>query len=107
MSVTVKKTKQTQTEGDTVTFTCQATGEPIPNNITWSFNGNPIKKSEKDYQISSKPLNYTSSDNTLTVINVQSSDVGTYTCYASNGISTDTSSGVLSVNGMCSTIVKY
>ena len=35
----------------------------------------------------------------LEIINVNSSDVGTYTCYAGNTIGIDRSSGILTVNG--------
>ena len=86
------------TKGETVTFTCQAAGKPFPN-ISWYFNDIPINESDK-HLISTKPLNSTSSNSTLTVKSVLSSDVGTYTCYATNEISTDASSGVLSVTGM-------
>ena len=37
--------------------------------------------------------------NSITIMNVESSDVGTYTCNATNVVSSDTSSGVLTVNG--------
>ena len=36
---------------------------------------------------------------TLTIISVESRDGGTYTCNATNEVSTDTSFGVLTVNG--------
>ena len=51
------------------------------------------------YTISMMSLNITTNSSTLTIMNVQSSDVGTYTCNATNVVSTDTSSGVLTVNG--------
>ena len=89
---------QTRDEGDTASFTCQATGQPVPN-ITWYFNGAPVDEANTmKYTISMMSLNTTVS-NTLTIINVQSSDVGTYMCNATNGVSSDTSSGVLTVNG--------
>ena len=44
-------------------------------------------------------LNESIIESTLNVINVESSDVGRYTCIASNTIGTDRSSGVLTVNG--------
>ena len=37
----------------------------------------------------------------LTIMNTQSSDVGTYTCHAENIIGIDRSSGILTVNGKC------
>ena len=90
---------QTLTRGAEATFVCQATSEPISNIIHWNFNGIPINESDK-YRKSTELLNYTATDNTLTVMSIESSDVGTYTCSVSNGRSADTSSGVLSVNGM-------
>ena len=88
-----------QNEGDSASFTCQATGEPVPT-ISWYFNGNPVNQANTmKYTISMMPSNTTTISSTLTIMNVQSSDVGTYTCNATNVVSTDTSSGVLTVNG--------
>ena len=81
-------------EGDKAKFICQATSEPISNIIQWYFNDIPINDSDK-YQISTELLNYTTITYTLTVMNVESSDVGTYRCNVSNGRSADTNSGVL------------
>ena len=90
---------QTQNEGDTASFTCQVIGEPVPT-INWHFNGTPVDEaSTMNYTISMESLNTTTIRSTLTIMNVQSSDVGTYTCNATNVVSTDTSSGVLTVNG--------
>ena len=90
---------QIQNEGNTISFTCQATGEPVPT-ITWYFNGAPVDEANTmKYTISMMSLNITTNSSTLTIMNVQSSDVGTYTCNATNLVSTDTSSGVLTVNG--------
>ena len=89
---------QIQNEGAPAFFTCQATGEPVPT-ISWHFNGVPVDEANTmNYTISMMSLNITISS-TLTIMNVQSSDVGTYTCNATNVVSTDTSSGVLTVNG--------
>ena len=90
---------QVQTARDEVTFTCQAISEPI-SIIRWYFNDIPVHESDK-YEISTELLNYNNRISKLTVKSVESSDVGTYTCNATNGISVDKSSGVLSVNGMC------
>ena len=88
---------QTQNESDTASFTCQATGEPVPT-ICWYFNG-VLLVNGMEHKISMMSLNTTTNSSTLTIMNVQSSDVGTYTCNATNVVSTDTSSGVLTVNG--------
>ena len=85
-----------QTEN--VTFLCQAVGEPVPD-ISWYFNGVMINVSDNSskYMIMSRSLNITTTENTLTVYNVTSSDVGTYTCNSSNIIGSVTSSGILTV----------
>ena len=86
-------------EGNTASFACQVTDQPVPT-ITWYFNGTPVDEANKmKYIISMMSLNTTTISSTLTIMNVQSSDVGTYTCNATNVVSSDTSSGVLTVNG--------
>ena len=96
---------QTQNEGDTASFTCQATGEPV-STISWYFNGVLLVNGMK-HVISMMSLNTTTITSTLTIMNLQSSDVGTYTCNATNVISTDTSSGVLTVNGKLLIVQSY
>ena len=83
---------------ENVTFLCQAVGEPVPD-ISWYFNDVMINVSDNSskYMIVSRSLNITTTENTLTVYNVTSSDVGTYTCNASNIIGSVTSSGILTV----------
>ena len=83
---------------DNVTFLCQAVGEPVPN-ISWYFNDVMINVSDNSskYMIVSRSLTITTTENTLTVYNVTSSDVGTYTCNASNIIGSVASSGILTV----------
>ena len=44
-------------------------------------------------------LNKTLVEGLFIITNVQSSDVGTYTCHTENIIGRDSSSGVLTVNG--------
>ena len=88
---------ETQDEGATASFTCQATGKPVPT-ISWYFNGIPISN-DTEYDISETSVNITAINSILTIMSVQSSDVGTYTCNATNVVSSDNSSGVLTVNG--------
>ena len=85
-----------QTEN--VTFLCQAMGEPIPD-ISWYLNDVMINISDNSskYMIMSRSLNVATTENTLTVYNVTSSDVGTYTCNSSNTVGSVTSSGILTV----------
>ena len=80
------------TEGrNTTTFLCQAVGDPVPD-ISWYFNNATIVNNSK-YTIESRSLNITTTENTLTVYNVTSSDVGVYTCAATNIHGNDTEHG--------------
>ena len=88
---------EAQTEGRMASFTCQATGEPVPT-ISWYFNG-ALLADGATHTISETSVNTTTINSTLTIMSVESSDVGTYTCNATNVVSSDTSSGVLTVNG--------
>ena len=90
---------QTVYEGDSVVFSCQATAKPIPN-LSWYFNGAPLNETNTiKYRITELSLNDIAKSSTLTVMNAESSDFGTYTCKAANFPSSDTSSAVLIVNG--------
>ena len=85
-------------QNENVTFLCQAVGEPVPD-ISWYFNGVMINVSDNSskYMIMSRLLNITTTENTLTVYNITSSDVGTYTCDSSNIIGSVASFGILTV----------
>ena len=87
---------EVRNQTENVTFLCQAVGEPVPV-ISWYFNDVMINVSDNSskYMIVSRSLNITTTENTLTVYNVTSSDVGTYTCNPSNFIGSTTSSGIL------------
>ena len=86
-----------QDEGATASFSCQATGEPVPI-ISWYFNG-ILLADGATHTISETSINTTIINSTLTIMSVKSFNVGTYTCNATNVVSSDTSSGVLTVNG--------
>ena len=86
-------------EGDTALFTFQATGTLIPN-ISWYFNGAPVDMTNTmKYMISELSFNPTTKNSTLTVLNLESSNMGTYTCNAVNLLSSKSGSGVLTVYG--------
>ena len=89
---------EVRNETENVTLLCEAVGEPVPD-ISWYFNDVMINVSDNSskYMIVSRSLNITTTENTLTVYNVTSSEVGTYTCSASNIIGSVTSSGILTV----------
>ena len=90
---------QAQNAGNTALFTCQVTGEPVPT-VRWFLNDALVDNSNTmKYAISTMQLNINTIVNTLTITSVELSDVGTYTCNATNAISSDVSSGILSING--------
>ena len=99
-TISLEVLDQIQDEGTTASFTCQATGEPVPT-ISWYFNGTAVNNDTDvdKYDISETSVNTTTINSILTIMSVESSDVGTYTCNATNVVSSDTSSGVLTVNG--------
>ena len=96
-------------ETESVNFTCEATGEPVPN-ISWYFNDVMINVSDNSnkYMIMSRSLNITTIENTLTVYNVTSSDVGTYTCNSNNILGSITSFGILTITSkiLCYLIIS-
>ena len=76
---------------DTVNFTCKAIGEPVPE-ISWYFNGVLINVSSK-HMIMLESINTTTIENTLTIYSAVASDVGVYTCTASNILGSSTNHG--------------
>ena len=85
----------TQDEGGTAVFTCHVRDEPVPT-ISWHFNDVPVNVTDT---VKYTLVSHTPGQNSLEIHNVQSSDVGTYTCNATNVVSSDSNSGVLTVNG--------
>ena len=84
-------------ETNSVKFTCEAIGTPLPA-ISWYFNDVTINQENDKYIIyaTGVPEKVESS---LTIFNPVFSDAGTYTCYAENVVGSDNSSGILTVNG--------
>ena len=98
---------QTLNVGSNAVFICNVTGEPVPT-ISWYFNGASVNEANTmKYTISMMSLNITTNSSILTITNVQSSDVGTYTCNATNVLSSNTSSGILTVNGEYVYLLSY
>ena len=85
-------------EGGIASFKCQASGEPLPT-ISWYFNGVPLDDSNTAKYMITGRLLPNANMSVLNIMSVASSDVGTYTCNATNVVSTDSSFGVLIVNG--------
>jgi len=73
---------------------CAAVADPRPV-FAFRFNGDRIMMNSSKYTLVTN-----NTHGTLTVVNVQGSDEGTYTCSASNRYGSVTTVGVLSVQGM-------
>ena len=101
--IVVELYDQLENETNPTSFTCQATGEPIPN-ITWYYNGVMINdmsnvSNTSKYRIDSREINITTIDGTLEIYNASSFDVGTYVCIATNELGSDRSVGILTIHG--------
>ena len=97
-TIEVSVSNQIRNQEENILFFCQAVGEPVPD-ISWFFNDIMINVSDNSskYITMSRSLNITTTENTLTVYNVTSADVGTYTCNASTIIGSISDSGILTV----------
>ena len=91
---------QVQNEGTIASYTCQADGEPLPT-ISWYFNGDPLGPANSTKYLFTDRYLAKAVMSILNIMDLEASDAGTYTCDATNVVSTDTSSGVLTVNGEC------
>ncbi|WKY14387.1 hypothetical protein Q1695_000159 [Nippostrongylus brasiliensis] len=67
--------EMTVREGQSMELSCDVRGTPTPA-VTWSLDGRPISINSKDYIISQ--------ENTLTILDADTSHAGTYTCTAMN-----------------------
>ena len=83
----------TQHQGGSHTFVCAAVAYPPPV-FVFSFNGARIVSNSSKHTLVTN-----STQGTLTVLNLQTSDEGTYTCSASNRYGNVSSAAVLSVQG--------
>ncbi|XP_039287593.1 peroxidasin-like [Nilaparvata lugens] len=76
-------------EGSTITLDCAAAGQPKPE-IAWT---------RDDLQLQESPRFKISPEGTLTIINLEREDTGTYKCTASNYIGIITAVAQVRVNG--------
>ena len=83
--ITAHPLNETKTEGDNVTFTCDAIGNPVPL-ISWFRDGSPIDTSDNSSRII-----FSVDKKQLAITNVSRSDSGEYRCVAENSVGNETS----------------
>ena len=84
----------TLAQGGSHMFVCAAVADPRPV-FTFRFNGERITTNNSKYALVTN-----STHGTLTVLNLEGSDEGTYTCSASNRYGSASTSAVLTVQGV-------
>ena len=93
-TITQVPASQTNTVGGTVSFSMAGYALP-PLIYHWYFNGTPI-----DSRTPGVKLGYTNNISTITLTGIQTTNAGTYTVIAANGLESFTNSAVLTVNAL-------
>ena len=68
---------ETKTEGENVTFTCDADGNPTPT-FSWTKDDSVVNKTSR--------ITFNADKKQLTITNVDRGDSGKYICVATNGV---------------------
>ena len=84
-------TSVSEPEGEAVTLQCSATGDPRPS-ITWTYNNTLITSNSTQYNITTDQ-----SSSTLTILSLNATTVGNYTCVAENSITSVTDTTTVSI----------
>ena len=92
-SITVHPNGVTIREGQNMTLSCNATGNPVPI-ISWTRNGSPVNTSDHSR------ISFSDEEKQLTITNVSRTDRGEYRCVATNRVGNATSN-VASVDVHC------
>ena len=73
-----------KTEGNNVTLSCNATGNPVPT-ISWTRDGSAVDTNDNSR------ISFSADKEQLTMTNVSRTDSGEYRCVAENRVGNDTS----------------
>ncbi|XP_071150174.1 peroxidasin homolog [Mytilus edulis] len=93
LTVTISPAKADVLQGQFQLISCFITGEPVASDIRWYFTPTGSEKRQSLYTGNTAKYSGGNTQNpSLTVLNFQSSDSGTYVCSASNAVGTSTSS---------------
>ena len=87
------------TEGDNVTLSCNASGNPVPT-ISWTRDGSLVSSGHQR-------ISFEAGNRLLTITNVNRTDSGEYLCVADNSEGNDTSNAItLDVKCKCTSSVQ-
>ncbi|XP_033753605.1 hemicentin-1-like isoform X5 [Pecten maximus] len=102
-TVQIQQAFYTATTGTSITLVCTVSGSPTHTNVFWQRN---VGSGSQSVTIDSVNFSGSQVNNpSLTVINVDPSDSGTYTCFATNAVGTGQSSATtLTISGSLPTV---
>ena len=93
--ITTHPQNATKTAGDNVTFSCDASGNPVPS-FSWNKDGSPLNTS------ANPRITLSADKKQLTITNLDKADSGSqYQCVANNSIGQAITSNTASVNVQC------
>ena len=96
--ITARPQSKTTTEGNGVTLSCNATGNPKPT-MSWTRNGSPVDTTNNS------GFSFSEGKKQLTITNVNRTDSGEYQCVASNKLGND-KSNVATLDVQCKLYAK-
>ncbi|XP_033753215.1 basement membrane-specific heparan sulfate proteoglycan core protein-like [Pecten maximus] len=102
-TVQIQQSFYTATTGTSITLVCTVSGSPTHTNVFWQRN---VGSGSQSLTIDSVNFSGSQVNNpSLTVINVDPSDSGTYTCFATNAVGTGQSSATtVTISGSLPTV---
>ena len=89
--ITTQPQNMTSTEGENVTLSCNATGNPTPS-LSWTKDGSAMHSPRISLSLDNKKL---------TIANVNRDDSGDYQCVANNSVAAAATSGVATLDVQC------
>ena len=98
-SITVQPRGVTIREGEDITLSCNASGNPAPT-ISWTRNGSPLDTSNNSR------ISFSVNNKQLTITNGSRTDRGEYRCVAKNRVGNATSNAS-TVNVQCKYSVSF
>ena len=97
--ITTHPQNETKKEGENVTLSCDASGNPMPTTFSWTVNESAVTEDGR--------ISLSSDKKRLTITNVIRGDSGQYRCVASNSVGSVTSNAA-TLNVQCkNTFTSY